>query len=384
MYKTKRRSEGSIVIQALNVDKDERSQSAAVAPTYNDKADSEEDDDDDESIPRARGGTALRPRPGHFLVLRPMLGEVKIFDGTTLKDLIGNVGEDNGQPSFVFKILNVLAWFWSIPVMLLMTPLLPFYGPFAMLSLTGASRPLFDENYALTRTFNVSGNNTTGTHTLDIAASVWEPPWGAALDSTCIVLLVILCAGIIYGIMYASMEIHPAVWRLTMEESKIQVGVALGLSVVYAASAGSLLPNALHVLWLVLRCLLVWFMVVLDSISVAKKLRQSAKAHAKQIGTEGKKGYFSILLCLLCVSFFTVDVFRHWLVLFVSDRVEMIQFGLQNPITGNNFAFSNHQLADACFFTNMIMSASVSLKVAKAHVGAGTVLLRTRFAIARA
>ena len=87
----------------------ENSQSTVVAPqqqTFHlDNA-----DDDDDAVPRSRGGGALRARPGHFVVLRPFLGEIKIFDVTTVKDLVMNVDE-NGQPSFVFKVLNALFWF---------------------------------------------------------------------------------------------------------------------------------------------------------------------------------------------------------------------------------------------------------------------------------
>ena len=64
-----------------------------------------------------------------------------------------------------------------------------------------------------------------------------------------------------------------------------------------------------------------------------------------------------------------------------SDVVTVMELGLSNPLNGNAFGITNHEVADACYVTNLIFVGGVAYTVAMAHWGAETTLLATRFVV---
>ena len=343
---------------------------------------------ENDSIPRSRGGNAMRPRKGHFVILRPQLGEIRFYDVPVLKDRIMNV-DDDGKTTFHFQILNKLFWYFGVPFTFICGAFCPLYGPFAILSFTDASRLLLDGSFkdkSYGQTNATSMANMTKMEMCATAKSplppwcAWEPAWGYAWEEACWWMMAIQCFALFYVTIYSSLDIHPAVWKVTMKERKTQVFMALRLSVVYSIAAGSLLPNFVHICWLIMRMSCVWWALILDSYFVTRKLRQSAKSLAKMHGShKAGRGWVSNGIILFTFTILFIDVLRHLLVLFVSPKIYLIQFGFANPLTGNRLSLTNHQVADGCFYTNLLLLWRICSTIMRSHLGSETVLLTTKY-----
>ena len=64
-----------------------------------------------------------------------------------------------------------------------------------------------------------------------------------------------------------------------------------------------------------------------------------------------------------------------------SKRTDVFDFGLVNPVTGDPLTFTNHQVAEAVYFTSLICTGQICWAVVTSHYGATSVLLRTNFVI---
>ena len=108
------------------------------------------------------------------------------------------------------------------------------------------------------------------------------------------------------------------------------------------------------------------------------KLRLTPATFAKLLGSDRSgRGGFSILFSISGLGFLLVDVFRHYLVVNASAQTDVLDFGLTNPITGNRFAWTNHQLAELCYFTSMLFAGQIVVAFTRTHFGRETTLVST-------
>jgi hypothetical protein len=108
------------------------------------------------------------------------------------------------------------------------------------------------------------------------------------------------------------------------------------------------------------------------------KLRLTPATFVKMFGSDRSgRGWYSILGSVGGLGFLLVDVFRHYLVVNASAQTDVFDFGLTNPVTGNRFVWTNHQLAELCYFTSMLFAGQIVVAFTRTHVGRETTLLRT-------
>ena len=60
-----------------------------------------------------------------------------------------------------------------------------------------------------------------------------------------------------------------------------------------------------------------------------------------------------------------------------SQQTDVFDLGGTNPITGNRFAWTNHQLAEACYFTSILFAGQIVWANTRTHIGRETTLLST-------
>ena len=114
-----------------------------------------------------------------------------------------------------------------------------------------------------------------------------------------------------------------------------------------------------------------------DSHDAYMKLRFTPKQYASGVGDSGKKGWLTLLGILGGFFFLVYDIFRHYLILFLTDDVTLISLNVVNPFNGNTFAITNRQVMDATYFTGVIfMGQLVSSSILH---GAEKTVSQTRF-----
>ena len=302
----------------------------------------------DPTIPTGRLGTAKRHTKDHFIVTAPKLVSARIHDEPMLQDALMEWRR-------LYKVLST-AFYLCLATAVLLCPLMLGFVPFGIMGYTQTTTMLF---------------NATA------------PPF-PAWTVLCVGLNDVLCVATTYGFLYALiLYSSPAMVRLLWKRCWVRLTMTLGSAFAYAVAAGSLLPNPHHLLWLVYRTVVLLVLTHSDAIAAGLKLRMVPEAFAKFGGSKtGGRGWATIVLFGFGgVGFVLCDAFGHVLVVNASERTSVVDFGTTNPLTGSRFEYSNHQLAEALYFTSLIFAAQIAYAIARTHWGAETTLLTTPFVI---
>jgi hypothetical protein len=306
---------------------------------------------------------AQRHTPGPCVLLESKVEVARIYDEPMVKDALVARWRPVAK---LTSLLNAV----GMGVYFIFGPLLVLFGPLAVAKYTGTTRMLFDGTTA-------AGGATNSTL---LATNVDEPlPVPRALSALCLGLHGVLCVGASYVFLYnLLLNSSPATIKLLWSTCRARLTVTIGTALAYAVAAGSLLPVADHVLWLVARTFFVVFLCHFDAVTMGLKLRTTPARFAKAHGSDRSgRGWMSILSSITGLGFLLVDVFRHYLVVNASAQTDVFDFGLTNPITGNRFAWTNHQLAELCYFTSMLFAGQIVVAITRTHAGRETTLVST-------
>jgi len=172
---------------------------------------------------------------------------------------------------------------------------------------------------------------------------------------------------------------NPAMAKLLWRQHRTRLLATLITSVAYAFAAATLLPTKHHIDWLVLRTAFLACLLHLDAVSLNFKLRFTKKRFVRMLGGHERGGWLNLFFVGSIGVFLLLDFFRHVLIINASPIRDVVDVGLVNPITGNTLKWTNHQLAEACYFTSMIFLMQIGASLVKTHFGHSTVLLSTNF-----
>ena len=139
--------------------------------------------------------------------------------------------------------------------------------------------------------------------------------------------------------------------------------VTLGISWAYAITALSINPHYIHGLWLLFfRVVLPTVMYAIDAMAVYIHLRTHPKKFEDRFGTEdkaGKKknsgGIVSVFFTFFVVL--AIDIARHYLIVQLSNDVNLITLNITNPFNNRPVTFNNVDLATALFWGATIFMA---------------------------
>ena len=87
------------------------------------------------------------------------------------------------------------------------------------------------------------------------------------------------------------------------------------------------------------------------------KLRLTPEKFGELYGGSGKNGFFLTIAAVGGVLFILQDMFRHYVVAFVTDNASIVSLDVRNPLNGNMFEITNKQLMHATYFTCMLFFA---------------------------
>ena len=328
--------------------------------------------------------------------LVPQMQMMRVLDEPMLQDWLA------ARWPRSFKALSMLFHIAAALAILLM-PLLPVFGPFAVMDYTRTTSMLLGDVLENTGggTAGEAGNATflvEGCSTEEVAAGMCcvAPAVGvsdmvlqpssvplAAWTTACVSLHTVCCVSFTYALLFQlAKDPSLAMIKLLWRESRVRVVTTIGSSLAYAVVAATLLPNTQHLLWLVMRSCLMLYGTHFDAIVMGWKLRMKPAVFAGMFGSKkGGRGWFTIVLAGLLGGFLVVDIIRHLLVLNVSEMTSVLDWGVANPITGNKLRLTNHQLAEAVYFTSMFFLAMTLYTMVKTNVGHSTTFVRTNFVL---
>ncbi len=170
----------------------------------------------------------------------------------------------------------------------------------------------------------------------------------------------------------------PAVVTLLWRTCTGRLAMTIGSSVAYAVAASSLLPNVHHVMFLIGRTSGVIYLCHLDAITAAVKLRKTPEHFRREYGGQASgRSWFSIVWAGIWFCGVLLDLLRHYLVLNATVSRDVIDLGLTHRVTGNRLAYTNHQLAEACFYTSVLLCAQTISHFGRSHGSGKTVMLTT-------
>ena len=134
----------------------------------------------------------------------------------------------------------------------------------------------------------------------------------------------------------------------------MRISANMASNFVYTAAAMSVFPNAVHITYLIMRFVYVSSCLFSDSTRAYNRLRYTPEKFVAAYGGSGKRGIMTFVFAILGSFGMLTDVFRHYLVLFLTDNVTLISFDIVNPFNGNRFQLTNVQLMDVSYFTAMV------------------------------
>ena len=260
--------------------------------------------------------------------------------------------------------------------------LMVMWAPFAILSYTHAAQHYFNATALTNATSNrsLSGNDANPGRTMI--------PWSVEWEDTCLVFHGIFCVGASYLILdtVAGFCHYGMLCRLWSERWASILALLL-LSVVYSSTATTILPDSMHLLWLVTRLLFILFVTFYDTVSVTFSLRFH-KEHMDALCGDPKRGcrgQTCQVLMVYCIMFqlVAVDLFRHFILISMAETHNIIKLEIRNPFDGEQIGYTNRQLAESSYFTSMVFILQGLSNIIRNRFFRGTISLRANFIILR-
>ena len=297
--------------------------------------------------------TNITPAQGLYFEIKPEIMEARIYDKWSPSDYFNQ-----------FWCLEYILFFSFAALMIISMPYLVSI-PIVFIDITG-SESIFAGN----ATFNA----TTGV--LSESAYMFSPSVVEA--ATAIFTIATACACIVNTAQLLTVNIP--MLHFQWQTSKFTILINMGMNLVYTLASCTMFPNSLHIMYMYSRYTYIALMVFFDSKVAHERLRD-VRFH-KKFGSSNdqKRGPFGLYLIFFSVFRLVLDMFRHYLILFVTDEVSLISIDVTNPFNGNVFQFTNRQLADVSYFTAMIFAArALKNAISGAYFGCAYTISTTKF-----
>ena len=187
----------------------------------------------------------------------------------------------------------------------------------------------------------------------------------AEWDDAAMVLVGMFSAfGACYFLFWLIFLTSPNMLRRLWTKDWPSIVVTLGISWAYAVTALSVNPHYIHGLWLLfLRVMFPTMLYAWDAASVYMRLRMHPKLFGRFFGTEDKAGrkknsWVMVFMCSLMFPFLIlIDIFRHYLLVQLSEDVNLVTLNITNPFNHRPVTFNNVDLTTALFWTATIFMA---------------------------
>ena len=180
-----------------------------------------------------------------------------------------------------------------------------------------------------------------------------------------------LC-GICYALFGLMMDTSPNMLRRLWTKDWPKIVITLGVSWAYAITAFTISPTTHHGIWLLsFRVFGPTFLYSFDAQAVYFHLRLHPKQFWRTFGTENEKGKKKNSTGMIFIAFWAfylivMDIARHYLVVQLSENVNLIALSITNPFNNKPITFDNIDLATALFWTATIfMSQSFWIVLTK-------------------
>ena len=254
-----------------------------------------------------------KPAENLYMIIKPVVEEVKIHDGPTLSDALLKYDT-------YFKFYSLCL---GVAILFVFSYL---FSPIVWMDITGTDVNFF--------------NQTNATSGLSSRLK--------SFSSASFMIFVV--SGSVNLTNYLLM-INPSMRRLQWDTMKWRIMATLGLNVAYTIASGTMFPNVMHQTVPLFSNGCISICVYYDSILAHFKLRLTPERFAEQLGGSGKKGLLTTILAICGIFFILQDMFRHYVVAFVTDNASIVSLNVRNPLNGNMFEITNRQLMDATYFT---------------------------------
>jgi len=309
-----------------------------------------------DDIPRGKMGLALRHTKGHFVVLRPKIETIRLYDSWTVWDEIAK------RPT-LFAVTN-LVYLVSL-LSMVFSPLILLFVPPAMMRFTETTELIFGE----------LGKNTTA-----VPDPSFEPPWGKMFDSFAVFMFLYVCATISILFLFNIFQWNLSMCRLIWMTSRVRVTLVVSLTFIYAVASMSLLPKASHLAWLITRTIVISAMIGSDARLVNHRLRFKKEVFRSRFGGGGaRRGWVTVLSGLAGCLFVFADLLRHGLVLFASENKKLFGMDIYNPATGTYFVVTDRDIADSTYYTSLVLFTTILANQVVTYAGSETTMAQCKF-----
>ena len=275
---------------------------------------------------RARKSEGRRfPLVGNYAELVPVINKVRIFD-------------DWNGADFILKYKFVNWMYATIKNLMFESPLGPIailLLPFAFMESTNTGGILF-------------GNYSAVTNATDI-----RPPWAEEVDIIARCSMVYCGLSLIIVFSVAILNTNRGMLEIIWKTTKARILIVVGATCIYSIAAVSMIPDAALTLFMVGRLITVTYICIVEADWARIRFRNNPISRRKNHNTGGKRGTFILRAFTIAMMFIAVDLFRHYLVVFMSDETALISLRVTNPFNGNEFELTNKQVADATYFTGI-------------------------------
>ena len=260
-----------------------------------------------------------KPIDGMYMVVKPVVEEVKIHDGPVLSDALFKYGA-----YFKFHItcfLTCILFGWSLIV-----------SPIVWMDITATDKIFF----------NSTNSTEAGTPGLKTFSQV--------------VFTIYLVA---FSVIFTNnlLMLNRSMRQFQWNNMKWTIMATLGINGVYTIAAGTMLPHATHLLYLYVRLVALAVIVYFDSVLAYAKLRLTPELFAKRYGGSGKKGLFSTIFALIGILSLLTDFWRHSLIIYETPVASVLSLNIRNPVTGNILGFTNEMVMTSTYYTGMLFAA---------------------------
>ena len=105
----------------------------------------------------------------------------------------------------------------------------------------------------------------------------------------------------------------------------------------------------------------------------------------RRFGNGEKKGYMSYILIFILFVWSVLDIMRHVLLIFVTEKNTVLDFGIENPlIPGNRLEVTNEQIVGVTYATNLLYALGALVQFSKTSFAHETVMISTSYVYSKA